>query len=177
MGFLGRLSYKPIVVPFKAHLVVQVNIYADRARAARNPKLTYDLPNGTLYHGLNPPAGATPKGILYPRSGALGGCTNHNGGIMVYPSAEDWDQIARVTGDDSWQSDKMRKYFQKMENCQYLAKGTPGHGFRGWLSTNRADPSIWMTDNKMMNMFKVSDSPSSRAAHSMYCQKPNTHRL
>ena len=47
-----------------------------------------------------------------------------------------------MTGDDSWSSDKMRKYFQRVERCQYCSKTwdfvTGGrHGFDGWLSTER----------------------------------------
>ena len=29
-------------------------------------------------------------GVLYPRAGALGGCTAHNAMILVYPHNEDW---------------------------------------------------------------------------------------
>jgi choline dehydrogenase len=82
--------------------------------------------------------------IWYPRAGTLGGCTAHNAMITVYPHESDWDGIARVTGDESWSSDKMRKYFQRVERCQYKLKTwdiiTGGeHGFDGWLSTERPD--------------------------------------
>ena len=82
------------------------------------------------------------KGIWYPRAGTLGGCTAHNAMITVYPHESDWDGIAALTGDDSWSSDKMRKYFQRVEQCQYCSRTwdfvTGGqHGFQGWLSTER----------------------------------------
>src|SRR5262245_9164386 len=51
-------------------------------------------------------------GILYPRAGALGGCTAHNAMIMVYPHEADWRGIADLTGDRSWDPEKMRSYFQ-----------------------------------------------------------------
>ena len=38
-------------------------------------------------------------GVLYPRAGALGGCTAHNAMIFVYPHNQDWDDIAALTGD------------------------------------------------------------------------------
>jgi choline dehydrogenase len=62
--------------------------------------------------------------------------------ITVYPHESDWDRIATLTGDDSWSSDKMRKYFQLVESCQYCSKTwdvvTGGrHGFHGWLTTER----------------------------------------
>jgi len=88
-------------------------------------------------------------GVLYPRAGTLGGCTAHNAMIMVYPHNADWDYIAGLTGDASWRADKMRKYFQRIENCQHrplyrwLAKfgiNPARHGWRGWLTTERALP-------------------------------------
>ena len=41
-------------------------------------------------------------GVLYPRAGTLGGCTAHNAMIFVYPNDADWDGIAALTGDPSW---------------------------------------------------------------------------
>src|SRR2546426_215089 len=91
--------------------------------------------------------------ILYPRAGALGGCTAHNAMIMVYPHNKDWDDLAALTGDPSWKADNMRKYFERMENCHYrnfpipwrwlykLFRWNPTrHGYRGWLSTEVAVP-------------------------------------
>ncbi len=82
------------------------------------------------------------KGVWYPRAGTLGGCTAHNAMITVYGHESDWDRIAKLTGDDSWSAEKMRKYFQRVERCQYASKTwdfvTGGkHGFDGWLSTER----------------------------------------
>ena len=37
---------------------------------------------------------ASRDGVLYPRSGTLGGCTAHNAMILVYPHNADWDYIA-----------------------------------------------------------------------------------
>lgn len=88
-------------------------------------------------------------GVLYPRAGTLGGCTAHNAMIFVYPQNEDWDYIAELTGDESWRPDKMRLCFERMERCEHrpvyrwLAKlglNPTRHGWRGWLSTERALP-------------------------------------
>ncbi len=78
-------------------------------------------------------------GIFYPRSGTLGGCTAHNAMIMVTPNNSDWDYIAKVTGDNSWSSDKMRAYFERLENCDYshvADQNLSRHGFNGWLHTD-----------------------------------------
>src|SRR5712692_2281430 len=58
-------------------------------------------------------------GVLYPRAGALGGCTAHNAMILVYPHNDDWDGIAKLTSDPSWKAENMHKYFERMEDCHY----------------------------------------------------------
>jgi len=84
------------------------------------------------------------NGVLYPRAGTLGGCTAHNAMIFVYPHNSDWDTVAKLTGDSTWSSDNMRKYFQRLENCQYVERpdkpddNPSRHGFNGWLTTNIA---------------------------------------
>ena len=105
------------------------------------------------------------EGVLYPRAGTLGGCTAHNAMIMVYPHNADWDSIAALTGDSSWRADKMRRYFQRVENChhrllyRWLAKigiNPTRHGFRGWLSTEKAIPMISVGN---LDLFKtIADS-------------------
>lgn len=83
-------------------------------------------------------------GVLYPRAGTLGGCTAHNAMIMVYPHNADWDGIAQLTGDPSWNAANMRAYFERLENCdhrpfhRWLAKfgiDLTRHGWNGWLQT------------------------------------------
>lgn len=89
-------------------------------------------------------------GVLYPRAGTLGGCTAHNAMIMIYPHDADWDNIAALTGDPSWNSRKMRSYFERLENCDYrppyrwlsrLGINPTRHGFKGWLHTEKAIPA------------------------------------
>ena len=90
-------------------------------------------------------------GVLYPRAGTLGGCTAHNAMIMVYPHDADWDGIAALTGDSSWNAGNMRRYFQRLENCRHrplsrwlskIGVNPTRHGFKGWLSTEKAIPKI-----------------------------------
>ena len=90
-------------------------------------------------------------GVLYPRAGTLGGCTAHNAMIFVYPHDADWDGIATLTGDPSWSASRMRNYFERLEDCRYrwiyrwldkLGINPSRHGFRGWLSTEKAIPMI-----------------------------------
>ncbi|WP_414565603.1 MULTISPECIES: GMC family oxidoreductase [unclassified Anabaena] len=98
------------------------------------------------------------QGILYPRAGTLGGCTAHNAMITVYPHNSDWDKIAEITGDASWNSDQMRKYFERLERCNYLDRpinpnSNPSrHGFDGWLTTNLADPKLVVRDRQLLKV-------------------------
>ncbi len=89
------------------------------------------------------------KGVWYPRASTLGGCTAHNAMIMVLPHDEDWQEIQRVTGDESWAPHRMRRLFQRMENCRHrpfrrflswFGLDFTGHGYGGWLPTERAMP-------------------------------------
>ncbi|MGB0909490.1 MAG: GMC family oxidoreductase [Nitrospirales bacterium] len=94
-------------------------------------------------------------GVLYPRAGALGGCTAHHAMITIYPHKSDWDNLATITGDSSWSDDQMRKYFERLERCQYV--DTPSHagdnpmrhGFGGWLTTNTANPKLVVGDRSL----------------------------
>lgn len=115
-------------------------------------------------------------GVLYPRAGTLGGCTAHNAMITIVPHAGDWDRIAAATGDDSWRSDRMHRYFQRLERCRYerrprtglawrlmrwlarlVGRAGPrenpsGHGFDGWLTTNMADPKLALPDEELLGV-------------------------
>ncbi|MBV9560580.1 MAG: GMC family oxidoreductase N-terminal domain-containing protein [Bradyrhizobium sp.] len=95
--------------------------------------------------------GETVDGVVYPRASGLGGCTGHNAMIIVRPNNADWNHIWQVTGDASWRASNMQRYFRRLERCRYewslfrwldrLFDWNPtGHGWRGWLSTERALP-------------------------------------
>jgi choline dehydrogenase-like flavoprotein len=114
-----------------------VRHYASEALQEKDPKYVRD------YRGV------PVNGVLYPRAGTLGGCTAHNAMILVYPHNADWDGIAHLTGDQSWNAEAMRHYFMNLENCQHrpverwLAKAGVNrsrHGWDGWLQVEKAIP-------------------------------------
>ena len=117
-----------------------VRHYGDAAQQQRDPKLT-------------------PAGILYPRAGTLGGCTAHNAMILMRPHDADWNGIADLTGDRSWRADQMQRYWQRLENCHHrplwrvlsrLGINPTGHGWDGWLTTERAMPLGAMEDRRLL---------------------------
>jgi len=80
----------------------------------------------------------TPEGVLYPRGGALGGSTAVNAMITVAPKNSDWDQIAQLTGDASWQAGNMRKHHDRVQR---------------WLSVERQDVNAdALFDNSLMSV-------------------------
>ena len=114
-----------------------VRHYASEEQQAKDPKYVRD------YRGV------PVNGVLYPRAGTLGGCTAHNAMIFVYPHNADWDGIAQLTGDASWNAEAMRHYFTKLENCHHrpierwvakLGANPSRHGWDGWLQVEKAMP-------------------------------------
>jgi choline dehydrogenase len=105
--------------------------------------------------------GRTVDGVLYPRAGTLGGCTAHNAMILIYPHEADWDAIAELTGDSSWSARRMHAYFRRLENCHHrpvqrlLAQfgvDRTGHGWQGWLQTEKAIPAAAMRDDHLLRL-------------------------
>lgn len=105
-----------------------------------------------------PVDGAPRNGIFYPRAGTLGGCTAHHAMIFIAPHNSDWKHIATLTGDKSWRPRRMRKYFQKLENCGYLNRpwwrrfNWGRHGYDGWVPTTLADPTLLLRDSVLLRL-------------------------
>lgn len=116
-------------------------------------------------------------GVLYPRAGTLGGCTAHNAMLTIYPHDVDWDELVEFTGDESFNSETMRLYFERLERCGYARKpwrvptnphvarlltraplirklyeNLGRHGFTGWLCTTMADPLLALRDRQLVDV-------------------------
>lgn len=117
------------------------------------------------------------QGILYPRAGTLGGCTAHNAMITIYPHDSDWDKLTEITGDPSWQSDNMRQYFERLEQCQYIEKPQnpkqhpSRHGFDGWLATSLADPRLVVRDRQLLGVIIKAALTSIRERHPNFLRR------
>ncbi len=121
----------------------RVRHYADDVQQARDPKCD------------------ARQGVLYPRAAALGGCTAHNAMIFMLPHNSDWNHIARLTADRSWHASRMRRYAKRVEACRHrrawraLARigiDPTGHGWNGWLSTEKSMPLEALGDDEMVHM-------------------------
>ena len=126
------------------------------ALASENPAFSWP------YHvsHFDDPADAA-SSIFYPRAAALGGCTAHNAMIFLLPPDSDWDALANRTGDSGWNASAMQLHRQRLEACRHrmlhrlLARigiDLTGHGWRGWLSIERAMPLKALADIRMMRV-------------------------
>lgn len=97
------------------------------------------IPVGYLYcignprtdwlYSTEPDAGLNGRALRYPRGKTLGGCSSINGMIYMRGQARDYDQWARITGDESWTWDKVLPYF-KLHEDHYKGESA-AHGARG----------------------------------------------
>jgi choline dehydrogenase len=121
-----------------------VRHYADPAQQARDPN---DRPER--------------GGVLYPRASGIGGCTAHNAMIFLAAPDADWDAIAAATGDPGWAGAAMSRHFRAIEDCHHrpewrvpglLGLDPTGHGWRGWLRTERALPANTIEDDDLLRV-------------------------
>ncbi|TDZ58434.1 Oxygen-dependent choline dehydrogenase [Colletotrichum trifolii] len=122
-----------------------VEHYHNETQARRDPKYTYILTNGSYYHGLDPPEGAVPAGIYYPRGATLGGSAQVNAMNFAWAPDNEWDFIANLTGDETWSHEHMRRHLMDLENCTYVPHGTPGHGFDGYIESSHGNSTNGLT--------------------------------
>ncbi len=88
-----------------------------------------------------------------------------NAMIFVYPHDVDWDSIAALTGDSSWNADTMRCYFDRLENCHHrhvyrrlarLGINPTRHRWDGWLQTERAIPITALAESDLRKVLLAS---------------------
>ncbi|KAF3810371.1 Oxygen-dependent choline dehydrogenase [Colletotrichum gloeosporioides] len=114
---------------------------------------TWNTTDGDFYVGLDPPSGSTRLGVYYPRAGVLGGCAMHNAATISLPADVDWQDIADLTGDETWSPANMRKYLVRLERCNYLVNGsTASHGFTGYLDTSQSDYSWALNESDVSTL-------------------------
>lgn len=132
-GFQARVTEDP-----KLRWDVFVNHYQDQNRAQLDPKYVWENKPFDYHVGSPAPKGATPRGILYPRSSTLGGCATHNALIYISAQNSDWNNIATITGDQSWTATNMQQYIDRV---------------RSWLSVAPTDPSIIRRDLQLTQQY------------------------
>src|SRR5215467_147866 len=78
--------------------------------------------------------------------------------IFVAPHDDDWDGIAGLTGDPTWSASRMRRYFERVEECRYrplhrwfarFGINPSRHGWNGWLPTEVSVPAAALDDERL----------------------------
>jgi choline dehydrogenase len=97
------------------------------------------IPVGYLYcignprtdwmYNTEPDAGLNGRTLRYPRGKVLGGCSSINGMIYMRGQSRDYDNWAKLTGDDAWTWDNALPYFKLHED--HYKGGDALHGARG----------------------------------------------
>jgi choline dehydrogenase-like flavoprotein len=111
--------------------------------------------------------------VFYPRCSSVGGCTSHNTMVTICGNDFDWQRIADLTGDPSWNPSRMRYYFKRLERAHYthfrftwigkvidqvLRWLNPGrdaessHGMSGWLDITTSNPKTAIGDKQLIAM-------------------------
>lgn len=160
------LEQIPVLFPRATddHPTTQWNYFvtrsSDPAVEARNEITSYRLPDGSIYTGLDPPADAVPIGTLYPRAGTLGGCSRHNALVAIRAFDNDWEAVADITGDTSWNGSTFQRYYEEIEHCDYLPNSIVGHGFNGWFWTELTSLITAVQDLKIISIIASAASAS-----------------
>ncbi len=97
------------------------------------------IPVGYLYcignprtdwlYNTEPDLGLNGRRLRYPRGKVLGGSSSINGMIYMRGQARDYDQWAKLTGDDTWSWNKALPYFKRHED--HYKGGDALHGAGG----------------------------------------------
>jgi choline dehydrogenase len=72
--------------------------------------------------------GLNGRSLIYPRGKVMGGCSSINGMIYMRGQSRDYDEWAKLTGDDSWRWNQVLPVFKKTENYHKGADEYHGAG-------------------------------------------------
>ncbi len=131
------------------------------------------IPVGYLYCIGNPRAdwmykteadkGLNGRSLLYPRGKTLGGCSSINGMIYMRGQARDYDNWAKLTGEDEWSWENSLSDFKAHENHYKLDDGAdPVTGDNSRFSDMHGHGGEWRIEKQRLR-WDVLDSFSDAA--------------
>ncbi len=131
------------------------------------------IPVGYLYCIGNPRAdwmykteadkGLNGRSLLYPRGKTLGGCSSINGMIYMRGQARDYDNWAKLTGEDEWNWENSLSDFKAHENHYKLDDGAdPVTGDNSRFSDMHGHGGEWRIEKQRLR-WDVLDSFSDAA--------------
>ena len=131
------------------------------------------IPVGYLYCIGNPRAdwmyktqaakGLNGRSLLYPRGKTLGGCSSINGMIYMRGQARDYDNWAKLTGEEAWNWENSLSDFMAHEDHYKLDDGAdPKTGDNSRFSDMHGSGGEWRIEKQRLN-WEVLDSFSDAA--------------
>ena len=131
------------------------------------------IPVGYLYcignprtdwmYTTEPEKGLNGRSQRYPRGKTLGGCSSINGMIYMRGQARDYDNWAKITGDDSWNWQNALEAFKAHEDHYRLDKGAdPLTGSNSRFSDMHGHGGEWRIEKQRLR-WNVLDSFSDAA--------------
>ncbi len=110
-----------------------------------------------------PEKGLNGRSQRYPRGKTLGGCSSINGMIYMRGQARDYDNWAKITGDDSWNWQNALEAFKAHEDHYRLDKGAdPRTGSNSRFSDMHRHGGEWRIEKQRLR-WEVLDSFSDAA--------------
>jgi choline dehydrogenase len=126
------------------------------------------IPVGYLYcignprtdwlYNTQPDKGLNGRSLRYPRGKALGGCSSINGMIYMRGQARDYDNWAKLTGDQDWSWESSLNDFKAHEDHYRLDNGADPHtGDNARFSDDHGHGGEWRVEKQRLN-WEVLDS-------------------
>ncbi len=105
-----------------------------------------------------PEAGLNGRSLRYPRGKGLGGCSSINGMIYMRGQARDYDNWARLTGDDDWSWEKALPDFMAHEDHHRRDGGAdPETGHNGRFSDLHGHGGEWRIEKQRLRWDVLED--------------------
>ncbi len=99
-----------------------------------------------------PAAGLNGRSLLYPRGKILGGCSSINGMIYMRGQARDYDNWARLSGEDEWNWENSIPDFMAHENHYKLDHGAdPKTGDNSRFSDHHGHGGEWRVEKQRLH--------------------------
>lgn len=95
----------------------------------------------------------------YPRGNGAGGSTNHHQLIDGRGSKKVYDHISEIVGDNTWSSENVWKYFNKMESYNVPFVDMRFHGSNGWLQIKHQEINSKLQRDYMFTTNIVTGAP------------------
>jgi choline dehydrogenase len=119
------------------------------------------IPVGYLYsignprvdwmYNTKPDKGLNGRSLIYPRGKTLGGCSSINGMIYMRGQARDYDNWARLTGEDAWSWENSLEDFKAHENHYKLENGAdPFTGSNSKFSDMHGHGGEWRVEKQRL---------------------------